>query len=305
MFRFCHVLMAVFLITCLAVLVVYSVIANGTKASNLPTQDFESAGAIEQQAWQLAIEVVGNNINAQKQFIAELLYLYDKAKGNDIVVFSSSGGWGAKPLSSDYQGRSWLSGIKDELTQLGCKFCIIENVRTGSGLLERFFELKEHLTRYPVKAKRLAAKIDFLTQNITDLKVLITGQSAGAAFAGSVARYLQDNPRVYSIQVGIPFWQRVEQVSNSLVIASSGISADVLSEKDLKSFLKANIGKLFVIGHAPSFTTVDWFTTKAIIIFTSYALGLGFEAPGHEYMWEYPGVGPVIKAFLAENFGAQ
>lgn len=304
MFRFYKALVAVVLISCLAFIASYFGIVN-SKASNFSTRDFEPAGAIGQQAWQLAKEVVGASRSAQEQFVAELLALYDKVKGKDIVVFCNSGGWGTKPLSADYQGQSWLNGINNELTQMGYKYCIIENIRTGSGLIERLFELKEHLTHYPVKAKRLAVKIDFLTRHVTDLKVLITGQSAGAAFAGEVAKYLECNPRVYSIQVGIPFWQKTEQVSNSLVIASSGISADVLAEKDLVSFFKANLGKLFVIGHAPSFTPIDWFTTKAIIIFALYDFGFGLEAPGHEYMWEYPGVGPAIKAFLVEHFGSQ
>ncbi len=292
------------LAVCLFVLVIYLGNAYNGKTS-LSSLDFESMDAIEQQAWQLAREVVGASRDAQEQFVAELLALYDKVKGSDLVIFCESGGWGTKPLSSDYQGQSWLTGIKDELTQLGYKYCVIENIRTGSGLFEHLFELKEHLTHYPSKAKESAAKIDFLALHITDLKVIITGQSAGAAFAGEVARYCEGNPRVYSIQVGIPFWQRVQEVSHSLVIASSGVGADVLIERDLVTFFKANWKKLFIINHAPSFTPVDWFITRAVIIFALYNFGLGLDAPGHEYMWEYPGVGPVIEAFLVENFGAQ
>jgi len=69
--------------------------------------------------------------------------------------------------------------------------------------------------------------------------------------------------------------------------------------------LKANWVKLLIIGQAPSFTPVGWSITRAFIVFGAYNFDLGLEAPGHEYMWEYPGVGPVIETFLAENFGTE
>jgi hypothetical protein len=161
------------------------------------------------------------------------------------------------------------------------------------------------LTNYPSKAKVLAAKIDFLTQHVTNLKVIITGQSNGAAFAGEVANRLKDNPQVYSIQVGIPFWHGVREVGRSLVIDNSGIGSDTLADRDLVTIIKSNWGKLLILNHVPSFTPVDWFISRSVLILTSYNFGLGLQAPGHEYMWEYPGVGPVIEAFLVNNFSTQ
>lgn len=294
--------LAAVLVVCLIVLAGYFVIAH-SRGANFSMLDFESTDAIEQQAWQLAREVAGASRDAQEQFVTELLALYGNAKGSEIVIFCDSGGWGKKPLFSDYQGQSWLKGITAELTQLGYKYYVIENIRTGSGLLDYLFEFKEQLTHFPSKAKELAAKIDFLTQHVTGLKVIVIGQSNGAAFTGEVAKRLEGNPEVYSIQVGIPFWHRVCAVSRSLVIADNGIGADVLTQKDVLTVFKANWAKLFIINHVPSFTPVDWFVTRAVLIFASYNFGLGLDAPGHEYMWSYPGVGPVITAFLVENFG--
>ncbi|MBM3119499.1 MAG: hypothetical protein FJ006_08140 [Chloroflexi bacterium] len=296
--------LALFLAVCLFALVIYLGDAYNGKTS-LSSLDFESMDAIEQQAWQLAREVVGASRNAQEQFVTELLALYDNVKDSELVIFCNSGGWGKEPLSSDYQGQSWLKGITAELTQLGYKYYVIENIRTGSGLLEALFEFKEQLTHFPSKAQELAAKIDFLTRHVTGLKVIVTGQSNGAAFTGEVGKRLENNQGVYSIQVGIPFWHRVCAVSHSLVIADNGIGADVLTQKDVLTLFKANWAKLFIINHVPSFTPVDWFITRVVFIFVSYNFGLGLDAPGHEYMWEYPGVGPVIEAFLVENFGVQ
>jgi hypothetical protein len=300
----CKGVLAVFLAICLLGLVIYAAggYGWGTNSSRL---SLESMSTVEQQAWQLAAEVVGSSKKAQEQFVSELLELYNKIKGSDLVIFCNSGGWGNKPLSSNYQGQSLLTGMMAELTQLGYKPFVVDDIRTGNGLLEHLFEFKEDLTHYSSKAKILAAKIDFLTQNIADLKVIITGQSNGAALAGEVANRLKDNSRVYSIEVGIPFWHRVHEVTNSLVINNNGIGSDALTQRNLLAIIKNNLGKLFILNHAPSFTPVDWFISRAVLILTSYNFGLGLQAPGHEYMWEYPGVGPVIEAFLVKNLSTQ
>jgi hypothetical protein len=296
--------LAVFLAACLLGLAIYAVGGYSGK-TNSSSLSLESMSVVEQQAWQVATEVVGSGKKAQEQFVSEVLDLYSKVKDSDMVIFCSSGGWGNKPLSSDYQGQSWLTGITASLTQLGYKPCVVDDIRTGNGLTDHLFELKEDLTHYPSKANVLAAKIDFLTQNIANLQVIITGQSNGAALAGEVANRLKDNSRVYSIQVGIPFWHRAHELSNSLVIDNSGIGSDALTQRNLAAIIKGNWGKLFILNHVPAFTPVDWFISRAFLILTSHNFGLGLQAPGHEYMWEYPGVGPVIEAFLVKNFGTQ
>lgn len=296
--------LAIALVACLIAVVSYLGGAHSREA-NLSELDFESMDTIERQAWQLAEEIVGAGRDAQEQFVTELLDLYYKVKDSDLAIFCSPGGWGKKPLSADYQGRSWLAGIEAKLTGMGHKYRMVDDMRTGGGLVEYLFEFKEHLTHYPSKAKQLAAKIDFLTQQVSDLKIIITGQSTGAAFASEVARYLGDNPEVYSIQVGCPFWYQAPKSGQSLVICYSGVGVDALTERDLVTLFKANYVKLFIIARAPSFMPVDWLISRAILVFGAYDFNLGLKAPGHEYMWEYPGVGPVIEAFLVENFGIE
>ncbi len=298
------VVLAVFLAVCLLGVVIYAA-AGYSRRTNSSVLGLESMSVIEQQAWQAAAEVVGSSKKAQEQFVTEVLDLYSKAKDSDLIIFCNSGGWGNKPLSSDYQGQSWLTGMTEKLTQLGYEPCVIDDIRTGNSLIEHLFEFKEDLTHYPSKAKVLAAKIDFLTQHNTDLKVIITGQSNGAAFTGEVANRLKDNPKVYSIQVGIPFWHRVHEVTRSLVIDNSGIGSDALTDRNLVAIIKSNWAKLFILNHVPFFTPVDWFISRSVLILASYNFGLGLHAPGHEYMWEYPGVGPVIEAFLVNNFSIQ
>jgi hypothetical protein len=301
-FWLCRGGLAVFLVVCLVALAFYLNTAYREK-SNLSELNFEYMDTVEQQAWQMAENVVGGSRDVQEQFVNEVMALYYKVKGSDIAIFCSPGGWGKKPMSADYQGESWLVGMGTELTELGYKYCVIDDIRTGNGLGAYLFELREQLTHYPSKAKELAAKIDFLTQQVAGLKIIITGQSNGAGFANEVARDLDGNLGVYSIQVGCPFWYRTSKVGQSLVIDNNGLGADALTQRDIATLFKANWLKFFVIGQAPSFTPIDWFITKVVLLFASYDFNLGLGAPGHEYMWEYPGVGPVIEAFLVRNFG--
>ncbi|MBM4447507.1 MAG: hypothetical protein FJ023_09250 [Chloroflexi bacterium] len=296
--------LAVFLVACLLGLLFYFDNARSVETKSA-THNFESMSAIEQQAWQVAEDVVGSGKEAQEQFVTELLALCNKVKGSDLAIFCIPGGWGKTPLEANVEGRSWLVGIEAELADLGYKYCVVDDIRTGDGLLEYLFEFKEQLTHYPSKAKELAAKIDFLTQQVTGLKVIITGQSNGAAFAGEVITHMEENPRVYSIQVGVPFWHRVSKASQSLVIDNNGIGADALADRDLVGLLKANLVEIFILNHAPSFTPIDWVITRAILVFWPYDFGLGLKAPGHEYLWEYPGVGPVIDAFLVKHFSTK
>jgi hypothetical protein len=300
LFLLCVCGLAVVLVACLIVMVAGFDSTRVGETGQLAL-NFESMSPIEQQAWVVASQVVGSSKAAQEQFVSQLLGLYYRVKDHDIVIFCTPGGWGKKPLEADIQGRSWLSGIESELTRLGYNYYEVEDIRTEKGLWGYFFELKEQLTHYPSKAKELAAKIDFLTRQVTGLKVIITGQSNGAAVAGEVISRLKGNPGVYSIQVGIPFWHRVSKTSRSLVIDNNGVEADVLTEKDIVKLIKANLVELFIINHVPAFTPIDWIISRAILVFWPYDVGLGMRAPGHDYMWQYPGVGPVIEAFLVQN----
>lgn len=277
---------------------------NSVTEANQAALNFESMSPIEQQAWVVASQMAGSSKAAQEQFVSQLLALYYQVKDHNLVIFCAPGGWGKRPMETDVQAHSWLVGIESVLTKLGYNYTEVEDIRTETGLPGTLYELKEQLTHYPSKGKELAAKIDFLTQNINGLKVIITGQSNGAGFAGEVINRLQANPNVFSIEVGIPFWHRMLHNSRSLIINENGIGPDTLTRKDIPDILKNNLVQLFILNKVPAFTPFDWVVTRAFLIFGPYNV-LRLEAPGHVYMWDYPGVGPVIQAFLVQNFSAK
>jgi hypothetical protein len=280
-------------------------VRNTRGADSSQALDFASMTPIQQQAWQLASQVVGNSKSAQEQFVNQLLDVYDKAKNCDVLILCAPGGWGKIPMESDKQAQTWLAGMESTLTKMGYNYCQVDDIRTEKGLWGYVVELKEQLSHYPYKAKETAAEIDFLTRNISGLKVIITGQSNGAGLAGEVIGRLQDNPEVFSIEVGIPFWHRVIKTSRSLIIDTNGMGPDALTERDIMTLLKANWLRIFILNEVPAFTPFDWLVSRAILIFGPYKLGIELQAPGHDYKWSYPGVGPQIQEFLLQNLNTK
>ena len=155
---------------------------------------------------------------------------------------------------------------------------------SGRGRLD---EAAEMAICYPGKAAYLASRVEFLTEHVPDIKVILTGESNGTVIADRVMTLLEDNPRVYSIQTGPPFWHNSIRLERSLVLTSNGIIPDSFSQGDLTSMIAANLRALFGFSQA---------TDDSATIF--YFI----RAPGHVYWWQHPGVSSEITSFLKRNF---
>ena len=59
--------------------------------------------------------------------------------------------------------------------------------------------------------------MDFLTSYLPDLRVIISGESNGSVVADDAMGILKDNPQVYSIQTGPPFWHKSTESERALV----------------------------------------------------------------------------------------
>ena len=162
--------------------------------------------------------------------------------------------------------------------------------RTGETLRGCLDECVEITNGYPLKAKELAARVEFLTDNIPELRVIIAGESTGAVISCSTMGILKDNPRVYSIQTGPPFWHKNPAMDRTLVITDNGIMADSFSQGDILTMIGANIKILFGLAE-PDYNYGD------ILYYV--------RAPGHDYQWNYPGVYSEILGFLRQNFGVK
>ena len=150
-------------------------------------------------------------------------------------------------------------------------------------MISEFFAEKE--------LKELADEVDLLTRSNSDCKVILLATSNGAIFVNEVMKHLEDNPRVYSIQTSRLFWYRASTAQRSLLINDNGETTDVLSSGNIWSIIRENALRLPTTEKPPG---------------GSGMIGDRFiKLPGHEYMWDLPGVRAEITSFLHTNFSSQ
>ncbi len=243
---------------------------------------------VKEDAAKLATELYGNYQEKYNAFVDQLLALYLEARDKDFVVFFNSGGWGWTLLEVPSQWHSIITGIQSELDNLGYSSLLLNYLRTSDTLSGYFDEMMSVISLYPSKAKDLAGRVEFLTRHIPDLRVIITGESNGTIITDSVMSVLADNPQVYSIQTGPPFWYKNNELDRTLVLKSNGIIPDAFSHGEIFAMISASLEDLFGFPRSEE--------SAGNIL---YYIG----APGHEYWWQQPGVYSEITNFLEQNFG--
>lgn len=261
----------------------------GMQEPALPAYDYSAVPQpVLEDAAALARDLVGKSQDKLQSFIDQLVATYMEARDIDVVIVFNSGGWGWN-LTLDTPGwASILDGIKSELDNLGYKSLVLNYRRTSSGLWGCIKEFIEAVARYPHKARELAERVKFLTDHIPSLKVIVTGESTGTVISDKTMGILQDEPQVYSIQTGTPFWHKPTALDRTLLMNSNGRGIDTFS-----------------YGNVPAMV---WATFKSWFGFSSPNDNPGsilswLKAPGHDYSWQYPGVYAEVVKFLANNFG--
>jgi len=245
--------------------------------------------SVADDATKLAQELFGNYQEKCNDFVDQLLTAYVGAQDKDVVVVFNSGGWGWNFLENSPGWYGISNGIESELENLGYSSLMLDYRRTGETLRGVIDEFVEVITAYPSKAENLACRVEFLTTHIPDLKVIVTGESNGTVISDSAMSILRDNPQVYSIQTGPPFWHQNVMLERTLVLDSNGMTRDSFSQGDIPAILWASLKAL--LGLSPS----EEEDPGRILYF--------FRAPGHDYRWQYPDVYSQITNFLEHNFG--
>lgn len=237
---------------------------------------------VREDANSLASEYIDSNSADYDMFVENLLEVYSEAVGNDVLLIFNSGGQGHEEIGPEWG--SILEGIKEELDRLGYTHMLVIYERTFGGFWNFGRELIEMFLSYPSKGKPLAAQIGFLTEHIEDIRVILLGESSGAMVGSQAMKLLQANDRVYSIQTGIPFYYRRAVSDRALAMNSNGIAPDSLSNGDLWTIFRANLGRI------PTYRPEEGH-------FLLY-----LRTPGHIYTWDHPGVNSLISSFLETHF---
>ena len=255
----------------------------------LATPDFYGVPqSVSEDATKLAVELFGDSREKYEDFVEQLLAAYMGARDKDIIVVFNSGGWGWNLLDKTPGWRSILAGIESELDELGYTSVMLNYRRTSETLGGCIKEFVEVTTRYPSKAKDLAHRVEFLTEHIPDLRVIVAGESNGTVISDCAMNILQDNPQVYSIQTGPPFWHKNVVLDRTLMLYSNGIATDTFSEGDIPVMLWVSLK--------------DWLGLSQPDEVPGTVMRY-LRAPGHDYSWQYPQVSFQITGFLEENFG--
>ncbi len=259
----------------------------GTGGIPLSIQDLSAVPqSIVDDAARLATELFGKGQREYHDFINQLLATYLMAKDKDIVMIFNSGGWGWTLIEDSPEAQSFATGMESELASLGYTSLVLDYSRTASTLNGRLSELMLAVGLYPLKAKDLASRVEFLTNHIPGIKVILAGVSNGTLIGENVMNILRDIPQVYSIQLGPPFWSNSIVPDRSLVIRSNGIVPDSFSQGNLFTIIRASLESLFGISEDDA---------GHILLYMG--------APGHDYQWQYPKVRSQIISFLQQNFG--
>ena len=239
-------------------------------------------------ATRLAKEMVGNSQDRFQDLLNQILATYVEARNSDVVVVFNPGGWGWNPCDETTGWSRILDGIESHLNGSGYRLLVLNYQRTSKGLRGCIKEFVAMSTSYPAKARDLAERVEFLTDHIPNLRVIIAGESTGTVISNEAMGVLQNNTQVYSIQTGTPFWHKPVSLVRTLLMNSNGRTIDTFS-----------------YGKVPA---VLWATVKWWLGLTSPDDAPGkilswLRAPGHDYSWQYPEIYSEIISFLAENFG--
>jgi hypothetical protein len=260
----------------------------GFQEPDLPAYEYSTVPqSVINDATELAAELVGGSQDKLQSVVDQLVATYVEARDMDVVVVFNSGGWGWN-LTMDTPGwASILDGIKSELENLGYKSLVLNYRRTSGGLRGCMKEFVEVITRYPHKSRELAKRVEFLTDHIPDLKVIVAGESTGTVISDKTMGILKDKSQVYSIQTGTPFWHKPTALDRTLLMNSNGRGIDTFS-----------------YGNVPA---MIWATIKGWLGLSSPDDNPGdilswLKAPGHDYSWQYPGVYSEVVNFLTNNF---
>ncbi len=261
----------------------------GMQGPPLTECDYSSAPqTVIDDSVELASELIGKGQENIKKFADQLVATYMEVKDIDVVIIFNSGGWGWNLTRETPGWTSILDGITSQLESQGYNSMVLNYRRTSSGITGCLKEFYEVATSYPHKAKDLAWRVEFLTDHLPNLRIIVAGESTGTVISDKAMDILKDKTQVYSIQTGAPFWHKHTALDRTLLMNSNGRGTDTFS-----------------YGNVPAMV---WATVKGWFGLTSPNDNPGnilswLKAPGHDYSWQYTGVCSEVVDFLDRNFG--
>jgi len=198
--------------------------------------------------------------------------LLDLVAESDVIIIFNSGGWGNTPLEKAEDFAPIIEGIEKSLKDFGYSSLVIPYTRTKDDFFGKITGVRDFLSSFKSSSEVLAEKVEFLTKNFPDKKIIVAGLSAGGAFVNETMKNISEETQdsVYGIAAGTPFWHEKVESENILYLDNNG--RDILAVGDIKSLVFS------------LFSRTDQITI------------------GHWYSWDSPEVGSQIVTFLKNKF---
>jgi len=227
-------------------------------------------------------EILPENLQFQQALNSTLI-------NSDVIIIFNSGGWGNTPLEEAEDFAPAIKGIEKTLDSWGYHSVVIPYKRTKNGLWGKLWGIKDSFSSFRFSSENLAEKVEFLTENLPDKKIIIAGLSNGASLVDESMEKISENTQnsVYAITAGIPFWSEPYESQNTLHLNNN--KKDALVTGEIKSLVFSLIKAPFV-----------WIGAK--INGQNIPFSKAIQAQGHDYCWSSPEVGPEIVTFLRYKF---
>lgn len=238
-----------------------------------------------QDARKLAEDLFGKYQEKCDSFVSQLLATYLEAKDKDFAIIFNPGGWGWASVEASPGWPSISNGITSVLKDMGYTSTLLDFQRTERSWSGRLDEFVGMFSFKSERAKDLASRLSFLTSHLPGLRIILTGESNGTVYNDHVMTLLKNNPRVFSIQTGTPFWHNYMNLERTLIIDDDGTTKDTFSSGDIITAVCANIESLLGLSKPEPGNIL-----------------IHILAPGHFYSWDNQSISSRITDFLKTNF---
>ncbi|MGI2335592.1 MAG: hypothetical protein ACRKGH_02985 [Dehalogenimonas sp.] len=221
----------------------------------------------------------------QIRLAADMLATYRELLTTDVFVLFNSGGYGWSNLDKASGYATIIDAIEAKLVDTGCRVTVLSYQRAYRGVRGYVSEILNAGAKSVAKPRELALRLSFLRRHLPDLQVLLTSESNGTVMSNQVMRLLPEDPLLYSIEFGPPFWYNSFLNDRVLNMRSNGKTPDAFSYGHWRRAISANVMALFGKNDQSPGNVL-----------------LYIGAPGHDYNWnDYPLIQERVTSFLDKH----
>lgn len=205
----------------------------------------------------------------------------------EVLIILNRGGWGDGGLERAREEKAVVEGIFNILQSQGwyCELGAHERLRSPT-FLKYLKALWDLVLGYTQASRVLAKVIQTALKESAERRVVLVGYSLGAILTISTMKLLVHEPRLYSIQIGTPFF-----IHSPIQERVRGLrrKEDVFSSGPFLPFLLVLFQALIVLA-----ANIGTFQGRSILDV--------WHIKGHDYAWDDPAVHIPIEQFLRSNF---